>query len=277
MDVVGSVLTPGGDVRSAQGLEYTIRGRGEPVLLIHGSHVADAFLPLEGEPALADRYRLVRYHRRGLGKSACHKGSFSVEEQGQDGLRLADELGLERFHLVGHSYGGVTALQLALDAPERVHSLVLLEPPLWTAKQVAEQIAAFDGILELYASGEVLGAVDAFMAVVGGPDWREALEAKLPGAAAQAERDATSFFEVEVPALAAWSFDAGKASRLQQPVAFLIGSESGALFEGPRDLFLSLVPRAEEVVLPGLNHLLQIQDSGLVARAIADFLGRHPL
>ena len=44
----------------AEGLEYESHGEGEAVLLIHGSHVADAFLPLAREAALADRYRLIR-------------------------------------------------------------------------------------------------------------------------------------------------------------------------------------------------------------------------
>ena len=125
----------------AEGLEYESHGEGEPVLLIHGSHVADAFLPLTREAALADRYRLIRYHRRGFAGSDPHSGPFSVEEQAQDALALVKHLGLERAHVVGHSYGAVTAVQLALDAPRAVHSLVLLEPPLMTA----DGAAAFRG------------------------------------------------------------------------------------------------------------------------------------
>ena len=49
-------------------LEYEIKGSGEPVLLI-SPVVADGFLPFLSEPALADRYRLIRYHRRGWGGS----------------------------------------------------------------------------------------------------------------------------------------------------------------------------------------------------------------
>jgi pimeloyl-ACP methyl ester carboxylesterase len=45
-------------------LEYEVRGGGEPMLLIHGASVAETFVPLMKEPALA-RFRLIRYHRRG--------------------------------------------------------------------------------------------------------------------------------------------------------------------------------------------------------------------
>ena len=47
-------------------LEYDVRGTGEPVLLIHGAILADAFVPLLTQPALADDYRLIAYHRRGF-------------------------------------------------------------------------------------------------------------------------------------------------------------------------------------------------------------------
>ena len=44
-------------------LEYETRGAGEPVVLAHAGVCADWFAPLTQEPALRDRYRLVRYHR----------------------------------------------------------------------------------------------------------------------------------------------------------------------------------------------------------------------
>jgi pimeloyl-ACP methyl ester carboxylesterase len=264
-------------MRSAEGLEYSVHGQGEPVLLIHGSHVADSFLPITREPALAERYRLVRYHRRGLGRSAPHTGPFTIEQQARDARLLAEQLGLERFHVVGHSYGAVTAVQLALDAPSAVRSLVLLEPPLWTADETVARLEEFAPVIELYRSGDARGAVDAFMGEVGGPAWREVVAATVPGGPEQAERDAATFFEVEVPALQAWSFDDKKAGNIQQPALFVIGSESGPHFEGPKVLFLSLVPHAEEVVLPGLDHLLQIRDPARVARRVAAFLSRHPL
>ncbi len=62
-----------------------------------------------------------------------------------------------------------------------------------------------------------------------------------------------------------------------EPVLYLLGSESGPRFERPRQLFVSSVPQTEEVVLPGLNHLLQMRDPSLVAVPIADFLARHPI
>lgn len=264
-------------MRSAEGLEYAVHGEGDPVLLIHGSHLADALLPLTSEPDLADHFQLIRYHRRGFAGSAPHAGSFSIEEQAEDALRPVRELGLERLHVVGYSYGAVTAVQLSLQAPEVVHSLVLLEPPLWAAGEAEAAFEMFLPVVDLYRSGDARGAVDAFMAGITGSDWRTEASRTVPGGPEQADGDATTFFEVEIPALREWHFDGDKASRISQPVLYLSGSESGPLFERPKQLFLSCVPHAESAVLPGLDHLLMMRDPGLVARPIADFLARHPL
>lgn len=263
-------------MQQAGGLEFEVHGDGEPVLLVHGSHIAHAFLPLLEQPALAGRFRLIRYHRRGFAGSARHTGPFAIEAQARDALLLAQQLGAARLHVVGHSYGALTGLQLALDAPDAVRSLVLLEPPLAAPADAAAQAALLAPLVEQYRAGDARGAVDAFMGIVGGADWRSEVEKALPGAPEQAYRDAATFFEVEVPALAAWRFDAERARRLAPPVLFLSGSASHPIFEAGRRLFLSAVPHAEDLVLPGLDHLLQVRSPGLVARAIGEFLARHP-
>jgi pimeloyl-ACP methyl ester carboxylesterase len=111
-------------------LEYEVAGAGEPVVFIHGTFIADPFRPLLAEPSLADRYRLIAYHRRGYAGSSRASGPVSVARQAADCRALIRHLGVESAHVVGHSFGGCIALQLALDAPDVVHSLALLEPAL---------------------------------------------------------------------------------------------------------------------------------------------------
>ena len=114
------------------------------------------------------------------------------------------------------------------------------------------------------------------MTVVGGPDWRSDVSKTVPGGAEQAERDAATFFEVEAPALQQWQFDRESLSRISQPVLFVMGSESEAPFDGARHLFESSVPQTEPAVVPGLKHLLQMQDPKRVAEPVAEFLARQP-
>ena len=114
-------------------LAYEVVGSGEPMLLIHGAHLADALQPLVTEPAL-ERFQRIRYHRRGLGGSTCpvDAGPTSVAVQAKDAVGLLDHLGVDRAHVVGTPLGGAIALELAAQHPTRVASLVLLEPALLT-------------------------------------------------------------------------------------------------------------------------------------------------
>jgi pimeloyl-ACP methyl ester carboxylesterase len=259
----------------AQGLEYELHGEGEPVLLIHGSHVADSFLPLTREAVLADRHTLIRYHRRGFADSDRHAGPFSIEEQARDALALLQALAVQRAHVIGHSYGAVTALQLVCEAPSAVHSLVLLEPPKTIEETGSAEV--FAPLVARHRSGDARGAVDSFMTLVGGANWRAEVQRTVPGSPEQAERDAATFFDVELPALGAWLLGKENASRISQPVLYVLGAESGANFDRAKQVFQSIVAHTEEVLLPGMNHLLMMRDPGLVAKPIADFLARHPL
>lgn len=257
------------------GLEYETRGDGDAVLLIHGSHIAGSFLPFMEEPAL-EGYRLIRYHRRGFAGSAPVPIVFAIPDQARDARSLLDHLGADRAHVVGHSYGGATALQLALDAPQAVRSLVLLEPALLSVPSGAEVREGIAQAARVYESGDPAGAVDQFLTLVTGADWRSTTEALVPGGPAQAERDAATFFETEVPALDKWSFDAERAERISQPVLYVIGEQSGAVFEEGVELLRSLVPQTREARVPGVDHRLQMQNPALVAEKIAEFLRGLP-
>src|ERR687896_137836 len=110
-------------------LEYEATGSGEPVLLI-SPVIADGFLPLVSEAALADDYRLIRYHKRGWAGSTHTPPPVSISDHAADAAALLDHLGVPRAHVAGHSSGAAVAAQLALDQPETVHTLILLEMSL---------------------------------------------------------------------------------------------------------------------------------------------------
>lgn len=85
-------------------LEYEVVGSGEPVLLI-SPVIADGFMPLLSEPALADRYQLIRYHKRGWVGSTHTAAPVSVVDHASDAAALVDHLGVPRAHVAGHSSG----------------------------------------------------------------------------------------------------------------------------------------------------------------------------
>ena len=89
-------------------LEYAVTGTGEPVMCIHGAFIADTFQPLLAEPSLSRRYQLITYHRRGYGGSSRAPGLTSIAQQAADCRALLAHLGVERAHVVGHSFGGAS-------------------------------------------------------------------------------------------------------------------------------------------------------------------------
>jgi pimeloyl-ACP methyl ester carboxylesterase len=180
-------------------LEFEVTGTGEPVLLIHGALIAEAYAPLCAEPALNSRYRLVRIHRRGYAGSSPARAPFSLAEQAAGCRGLLRHLGIERAHVVGHSSGAVIALRLALDAPEVVHSLVLLEPALLNVPSGALLIDALGPVMEQYGAGDKEGAADSFLRLAIGSDYRAWLDRLIPGACQQLVADADTYFGVELP------------------------------------------------------------------------------
>src|SRR5436190_8247503 len=188
-------------------LEYEIRGDGEPVVLVHAGVYGGWFKPLMEEPALIGRFRVIRYHRAGYAGSSRVAGPVSIADHASHLRALMRHLGIERAHIAGHSSSGNIALQLALDAPQTVQSLALLEPALLavpSGPQVAREVLA--PALQRYGAGDKAGAVETFLQGVAGPDCRAVLEKVLPGAFEEAVADADTFFGQELPALRQWSF-----------------------------------------------------------------------
>ncbi|MDP9385143.1 MAG: alpha/beta hydrolase [Actinomycetota bacterium] len=105
-------------------LFYEEHGAGDPLLLIMGLATDHVGWMLQ-VPAFSERYRTIVYDNRDVGQSAAADGPYEIADMAADALALADELGLDTFHVLGVSMGGAIAQELALSAPERVRSLQL--------------------------------------------------------------------------------------------------------------------------------------------------------
>src|SRR5215218_3237547 len=151
-------------------LEYEVRGAGEPVLLVD-MLIADCFLPLLPEPALADRYQLIRYHKRGWVGSTHTPPPVSIGEHAADAAALLEHLGVRRAHVAGHSSGASIGAQLALDHPEKVHTLTLLEPTLLSLPLGEAFVSAAGPVFEAYGRGDHADAFAMFVSAASGLEW----------------------------------------------------------------------------------------------------------
>jgi pimeloyl-ACP methyl ester carboxylesterase len=193
----------------------------------------------------------------------------SLEDEAR---RVAPALawGEEGVHLVGHSYGGAVALQVALRWPERVRSLTLFEPVRFALLRGRDEVSWQDvtgaghRIAALAKAGDLPASGEAFVDYWSGKGaWgrlsagqRAAITWRMPKVGAEFQ----ALFADAVP-LAAYA-------ALSMPVRLLTGTRSPACARRIVAILSGALPRAEVVSLPGLGHLGPITDPARVMAAM---------
>jgi pimeloyl-ACP methyl ester carboxylesterase len=106
-------------------IAYKIFGNGDPLILISGYMGSmDSWNPLLME-RLASNYTVVVFNNRGIGDTTSGDKSFSIRQFAIDTFGLLKALNINKAHVLGHSMGGMIALELALMHPERVSKLII--------------------------------------------------------------------------------------------------------------------------------------------------------
>lgn len=152
---------------------YEEQGTGDPIVCLHGSGSSAAFWT-DAANVLATRGRTVIYDRRGFFRSERPEPyATNVHEQADDAAALIDALGASPAIVIGRSYGGAVAIDLALRYPERVRALALLEGDAPSLS--VEATAWLQGLAdEVFAAAEVderTVAETVIVAVAGEQAW----------------------------------------------------------------------------------------------------------
>ena len=106
-------------------LDYAVHGSGPALFMLHGGMVSRDDLSLQ-ITALSATHKIIALDSREQGRSSQSTEQISYELMANDVLALADHFGIQEFSLFGQSDGGITALHIAINHPERVKNLVLL-------------------------------------------------------------------------------------------------------------------------------------------------------
>lgn len=112
-------------------IHASVAGNGPPLLLLHGYPQTSAMWH-KIAPRLTERFTVVATDLRGYGRSDKPKGghghiNYSKRTMGLDQIRVMQQLGFDRFQLVGHDRGGRVAHRMALDFPEAIERLAVLD------------------------------------------------------------------------------------------------------------------------------------------------------
>lgn len=128
-----------------------------PVLILSNSLGTNLGMWDPQVPGLSQHFRVVRYDRRGHGRSGAPAGPYAMEMLGRDVLAIMDGLGIEKANWCGLSMGGMVGQWLGANAPERFDKLVLSN----TASYYADKSAWADRI-----NAVKTGGIDSVAAVV---------------------------------------------------------------------------------------------------------------
>jgi len=123
-------------------IHYDLTGPATAATLVFSNSLGATFSMWDAQiPALTKQFRVLRYDTRGHGESSATPGPYSIEQLARDVLSVLDALQLDRVHFCGLSMGGQTGMWLAINAPARLHSLVLSNtaakigtPEIWNVR-----------------------------------------------------------------------------------------------------------------------------------------------
>ncbi|WP_077488483.1 alpha/beta fold hydrolase [Sinomonas mesophila] len=251
-------------------------GSRRPVLVVQTALEAEELLPLARLLAASGSCRVAYLRRAGYGAPGSPAARGSVAGDAADCEAVAAALGWGPLHVIGASYSSAVALSWASEHPGAVASLSLLEaPPTHTGagerlRELSVELAA------VHAESGPAAALDSFMRLLAGPDWRAAREAAIPGSVEALERDAPAFFGGDMPAVLGWRFGPDEAARVRCPVLYVGGGDTGPLFAEVGPWLASLVPQTQRQTIPGAGHDLDLTHAREAAELVLGFLDSRP-
>jgi 3-oxoadipate enol-lactonase len=217
-------------------------------------------------PALAERFQVVRYDRRGHGRSPVPPGPYSIAELGGDVLALLDELRLERVSFCGLSIGGAVGMWLASEAPERIDRLVLCctQPAFPPPEQWTER-----------AAGVRAGGVAVLAEAVLERWFTPAFHAARPSVV---ERFRTMLVETPAEGYAACCEAIGALDlrtalgEIRAPTLVVTGEHDPVAPPSSGETLAAAIPRARHVVIQGAAHIANAERPDAFTRALLDHL-----
>lgn len=245
-------------------VSYDREGSGPPLVLVHGSFSDHRTNWEQIKATLAQRFEVCAMARRGRGETTPTTG-HDVADEAEDVAALIESLD-KPCDLLGHSYGAQVALAAAANCPERIHRLVLYEPP-WPHLLREEQMKRFEASAE---AGDWNGFATAFL--------REVL--RMPATEIEVFRESETWSAIlddaeatleDLHALLRHRFEPERFSNLCLPVLLQIGTES------PRtsyvtDALAEVLPDSRIEALSGQGHDAMTTAPNLYVASVLRFL-----
>lgn len=248
-------------------LYYQSVGEGPALLLLHGlgSSSDDWELQL---PEFAARYRVVAMDLRGHGRSDKPRGPYTMGDFAADAAGLLEGLDIPQAHVLGLSLGGMVAQQLALDWPERVLSLVLVntfsrfvpwEPHLM--RRIARRLATFGG-----------GGMEAVAEAVAASLFPRPTQRPLYDEAVRRfARNDLNGYRASVAAILRFNVER-RLGEIRCPALIVAGDRDRTVSWRQKALMARRLPRARLVVIPDSGHATPLDQPARFNQRVLAFL-----
>lgn len=247
--VAGNEVTGWVSVGDAR-IHYRDAGTGPPILLITGG-TGDADCWLDSYTALAQSNRVIAYDRRGHSRSSGPPSS-DLHLHAEDAATVLTRLDAAPATVLGWSIGGVIALDLAINHPELVHRLILIEPPLHLKKEFDFRfLAMFARVALLRRLRGDRAAADAFKRFVDGLSWD-----RIPARLRERMLANSTALMADLDAGTGEHLSEEQIRRVTVPTLLLYGTASPPILHRPVKRLGTLMKAAHLQEIEGAGHLM---------------------
>jgi 3-oxoadipate enol-lactonase len=269
------------DVNGAS-LYYETRGSGDTVVLVHGLTLDTRMWDSQFE-ALSKSYHVVRFDMRGHGKSSGLRGAdggVTAFSQSEDILGVMDALTIDKAHVIGLSMGGYASYEFAVDHPDRLMSLTVIDSawrydPARTSSTFQTRVVGY-----LTTAGTDLEA--------GLRAWMGDALFVPAGKIAQVKADLEeivlvghlglgtgAYFANPLSAMSPSPLAETRLGDLKMPMLVIVGDLDDPEFVAHADFIAGAVSGSEKVVIEGSGHMSTMEKPDEVNQALEAFLAKH--
>ncbi len=251
---------------------YEILGEGEPVLFLHGLGSSSAGWPFQREP-FSQQYQVILLDTRGHGRTSKPPGPYSVPQFSEDVAAFLDGIGLTAVHIVGLSMGGMIGFQMAVDTPEKVKSLTIINSgPEVVAHTFKDRMTIWQrklllNLFSLEKIGQTIGA-----RLFPDPDQAEVRQLFIDGFV---QNDKPTY-KAATNALLGWSVR-DRIGQIQCPV-LVIAADQDYTPVSTKEAYVAEMADAELLVIENSRHATPIDQPDAFNTAVLHFLAQqtHP-